>query len=174
MLHLADHDPNGIDMTRDNRKRLALYARAEIEMRIQFPTIGGAEFAHIFGVALDPTLIADLRVSLSLAKLGGGLWSGQVGRTIKLPSDVATTYEATKQLNAEDPMRSFTPDVHLVGHLGEVIAAKEFKLTVLANSYPGHDAKDKTGRYVQITRFRSMKIVTGLSSCKLYRLNTPN
>jgi hypothetical protein len=33
VLHLADHDPNGIDMTRDNEKRLALYARADIEVR---------------------------------------------------------------------------------------------------------------------------------------------
>jgi hypothetical protein len=33
VLHLADHDPNGIDMTRDNIKRLALYARADIEVR---------------------------------------------------------------------------------------------------------------------------------------------
>jgi hypothetical protein len=33
VLHLADHDPNGIDMTRDNRERLALYARAEVEVR---------------------------------------------------------------------------------------------------------------------------------------------
>jgi hypothetical protein len=33
VLHLADHDPNGIDMTRDTIERLALYARAEIEVR---------------------------------------------------------------------------------------------------------------------------------------------
>ena len=33
VLHLADHDPNGIDMTRDNTERLALYARAEIKVR---------------------------------------------------------------------------------------------------------------------------------------------
>ncbi len=33
VLHLADHDPNGIDMTRDIRERLALYARADIEVR---------------------------------------------------------------------------------------------------------------------------------------------
>jgi hypothetical protein len=33
VLHLADHDPNGIDMTRDNEKRLALYARSEIEVK---------------------------------------------------------------------------------------------------------------------------------------------
>src|SRR5262249_29275643 len=33
VLHLADHDPNGVDMTRDNRNRLRLYARAEVEVR---------------------------------------------------------------------------------------------------------------------------------------------
>ena len=33
VLHLADHDPNGIDMTRDNQKRLALYAGQEVEVR---------------------------------------------------------------------------------------------------------------------------------------------
>jgi hypothetical protein len=33
VLHLADHDPNGIDMTRDNLERLALYARDGIEVR---------------------------------------------------------------------------------------------------------------------------------------------
>jgi hypothetical protein len=33
VLHLADHDPNGIDMTRDNEERLKLYARAPIEVR---------------------------------------------------------------------------------------------------------------------------------------------
>ena len=33
VLHLADHDPNGIDMTRDNTERLALYARHDVEVR---------------------------------------------------------------------------------------------------------------------------------------------
>jgi len=33
VLHLADHDPNGIDMTRDNIERLRLYARTDIEVR---------------------------------------------------------------------------------------------------------------------------------------------
>jgi hypothetical protein len=33
VLHLADHDPNGVDMTRDNRERLALYAGDEVEVR---------------------------------------------------------------------------------------------------------------------------------------------
>ena len=33
VLHLADHDPTGIDMTRDIRERVSLYAREEIEVR---------------------------------------------------------------------------------------------------------------------------------------------
>jgi hypothetical protein len=33
VLHLGDHDPNGIDMTRDNRERLAMYAKHEIDVR---------------------------------------------------------------------------------------------------------------------------------------------
>jgi hypothetical protein len=33
VLHLGDHDPNGIDMTRDNRDRLALFARGDVEVR---------------------------------------------------------------------------------------------------------------------------------------------
>jgi hypothetical protein len=33
VLHIGDHDPNGIDMTRDNRDRLALFARSHVELR---------------------------------------------------------------------------------------------------------------------------------------------
>jgi hypothetical protein len=33
VIHLADHDPNGIDMTRDICERLKLYTRGEVEVR---------------------------------------------------------------------------------------------------------------------------------------------
>jgi hypothetical protein len=33
VLHLADHDPKGIDMTRDNHERLALYSKDDIDVR---------------------------------------------------------------------------------------------------------------------------------------------
>lgn len=33
MLHLGDHDPSGIDMTRDNADRLAMFARMGVEVR---------------------------------------------------------------------------------------------------------------------------------------------
>jgi hypothetical protein len=33
ILHLGDHDPSGIDMTRDNAERLAMFARAGVDVR---------------------------------------------------------------------------------------------------------------------------------------------
>lgn len=33
VLHLGDHDPSGVDMTRDNIERLAMFAEDEIEVR---------------------------------------------------------------------------------------------------------------------------------------------
>jgi hypothetical protein len=71
-------------------------------------------------------------------------------RRIRLPAAVATIYAAVQELNAEFPERSFTPDGHLVGNLGEVIAKKEFHPTLLDNSHPGHDAKDADNCFVQI------------------------
>lgn len=84
VLHLADHDPNGIDMTRDNRDRIALYARGDVEVRRvglnidQVRRFGpppnfakdsdtrSAAYIEQFGEecweldALSPTVIADL------------------------------------------------------------------------------------------------------------------
>jgi hypothetical protein len=84
VLHLADHDPNGIDMTRDNRERLALFAGQEIEVRrialnmdqvrhyrpppnfAKEADTRFATYAEKFGEkcweldALSPTVIADL------------------------------------------------------------------------------------------------------------------
>jgi hypothetical protein len=84
VLHLADHDPNGIDMTRDNRERLAMFAGAEVEVRrialnidqvrLHQPPPNFAKeadtrfaaYAAAFGQecweldALSPTVIADL------------------------------------------------------------------------------------------------------------------
>lgn len=96
-------------------------------------------------------------------------------RRIPLPAAVATIYEATKQLNAEYPCRSFTPDGHLVGHLGEAIAAKEFDLKLLSNSHPGHDAKDKSGRYVQIklTAGAAVSLYSDCDRLIVMRIETP-
>jgi len=71
---------------------------------------------------------------------------------VKLPEPVAAIYRAVDELDRlyKDYGRKFTPDGHLVGSIGEVIAADALKLTLLRGSHPGHDAKDQDGRNVQI------------------------
>ncbi len=70
--------------------------------------------------------------------------------SIKLPPAVADIYRAVAQLERRYPNRKFTPDGHLVGSIGEVIAAEHFNLTLLQSSHPSHDAIDASGRLVQI------------------------
>jgi hypothetical protein len=72
------------------------------------------------------------------------------GQRIKLPSPVADIYRAVEALEQRYPGRKFTPDGHLVGSIGEVIAAEHFGLTLLPPSHPSHDAKDAHGMLVQI------------------------
>lgn len=35
VIHLGDHDPNGVDMTRDNRERLAMFAQETIDFELR-------------------------------------------------------------------------------------------------------------------------------------------
>lgn len=48
------------------------------------------------------------------------------------------------------PGRHFAPDGHMVGSIGEVIAAEEYGLELFEASHPVHDAKAKDGKLVQI------------------------
>ena len=68
---------------------------------------------------------------------------------IDLPPEVKELYAIVKKLENDYP-RKFTPDGHLVGSIGEVIAAKKFNLTLHAQSHKGHDAKTHDGKEVQI------------------------
>jgi hypothetical protein len=71
-------------------------------------------------------------------------------KRIPLPEPVAKIYEAVEELQKLYPDRKFTPDGHLVGSIGEVVAAEALGLTLYSMSEPGHDAVDAAGRLVQI------------------------
>lgn len=70
---------------------------------------------------------------------------GTLRRRIGLPAPVAAIYAAVSELEALYPGRKFTPDGHLVGSIGEVIAAEAFSLTLYPMSHAGHDASDVNG-----------------------------
>lgn len=83
---------------------------------------------------------------------------------IKLPAPVADIYRAVTELKRLYPDRKFTSDGHLVGSIGEVIAAKHFGLTLYGMSEPGHDAHDANGDNVQI-KLTAGKGISMYSDC---------
>jgi hypothetical protein len=64
---------------------------------------------------------------------------------IRLPSPVADIYRAVEELETRYHPRKFTPDGHLVGSIGEVVAAEALGLTQYPMSHSGHDAYDANG-----------------------------
>jgi hypothetical protein len=67
-----------------------------------------------------------------------------------IPSLVKQLYVIVADLTRAFPGRRFTPDGHLVGSIGEVIAMHRYGLTLLEAGAPGHDAIAKNGARVQI------------------------
>jgi hypothetical protein len=84
-------------------------------------------------------------------------------RRIGLPSEVADIYRAVEDLAARYPGRPFTPDGHLVGSIGEVVAAEAFGLKLYPPSQAVHDAYDAGGD-VQI-KITSGRHVSMYSCC---------
>jgi hypothetical protein len=83
----------------------------------------------------------------------------RVGRLIRSLNSVV------KELEEEfvDQNRKFTLDGHLVGSIGEVVAAYSFGLTLYPTSRKGHDAEAVDGRGIQI-KLTGGKIGVALSS----------
>jgi hypothetical protein len=68
-----------------------------------------------------------------------------MNKKIRLPLPVAAIYRAVAELEAQYYPRKFTPDGHLVGSIGEVVAAEALGLTLYPMSRAGHDAHDANG-----------------------------
>ena len=86
-----------------------------------------------------------------------------MNRRIKLPPQVAAIYRATAELAERYPGRPFTPDGHLVGSIGEVVAAEALGLTLYSPSHDCQDAFDENGD-VQI-KMTAGKSVSMYSTC---------
>ena len=68
----------------------------------------------------------------------------------EIPRLVRSLYEIVGELEMLFPGRKFTLDGHLVGSIGEVLAAHRYGLELLPASAKGHDATTADGRLVQI------------------------
>lgn len=80
---------------------------------------------------------------------GQNYWTSD--RTAKVGRLIKSLYDVVRELEKEfvDEKRKFTLDGHLVGSIGEVVAAYSFGLTLLPASEKTHDAR-KNGKMIQI------------------------
>jgi len=69
---------------------------------------------------------------------------------IEVAGELEKLYDASARLEAMFPGRKFTLDGHLVGSIGEVVAAYMFDLDLNRASTLGHDAQARDGRPVEI------------------------
>jgi hypothetical protein len=67
-----------------------------------------------------------------------------------LPVLIGQLFQTVRSLNKIYPDRPFTPDGHLVGSIGEVVAADTYGLILEKCSNEGFDAKTKDGKTVEI------------------------
>ncbi|MEO8381115.1 MAG: hypothetical protein ABI779_15740 [Acidobacteriota bacterium] len=67
-----------------------------------------------------------------------------------VPGIMERLYALVAELEAAFPGRPFTPDGHLVGSLGEVLASHYYDLDLLPCSTACHDAQTRDGRLVQV------------------------
>jgi len=58
----------------------------------------------------------------------------------RLPEIISELYQLVRKLEEMFPRRHFTPDGHLVGSIGECLAAYHYGLELLPASSPGADA----------------------------------
>ena len=87
-------------------------------------------------------------------------WSEE--RLAKIRMLIRQLYAVVSDLEKEFEGRKFTPDGHLVGSIGEVVAAYSFGLKLLPSSNAIHDAETADGTLVQI------KLTGGTKGVSLY------
>lgn len=93
----------------------------------------------------------------------GKMWSDE--RLNKVRRLIRKMYAVVGELNEEfaSEGRKFTPDGHMVGSIGEVVAAYSFGLRLLPTSTKVYDAKSKDGK-----KLVQIKLTGGKSGIGLY------
>lgn len=75
-------------------------------------------------------------------------------------------YCVASELESHYPGRHFTPDGHMVGSIGEVLAAETYGIELFKASAPIHDGSAPDGRLVQIKATQVDSI--GIGKCPDY------
>ena len=73
IFHLGDHDPSGLDMSRDNDERLNMFVRALAGVRVVRLALNKDQIQR-FDLPPDPAKLTDSRVGVYMAEHGNISW----------------------------------------------------------------------------------------------------
>jgi hypothetical protein len=73
IFHLGDHDPAGLDMSRDNEERLNMFARTLADIRLVRLAVTQEQITAL-RMPPDPTKLLDNRVGDYITKYGDTTW----------------------------------------------------------------------------------------------------
>ncbi len=73
LLHLGDHDPSGIDMTQDNRKRLWMFSESNSDVEVRRIALNMDQVEQ-YDPPPNPTKLSDSRASSYLDEFGHECW----------------------------------------------------------------------------------------------------
>jgi hypothetical protein len=76
----------------------------------------------------------------------------------QIPRLIKDLYKTVDELEKLFPGQKFTPDGHMAGSIGEVLAAYLYNLDLLANSTEKHDAQTKSDKLVQIKATQGTRV----------------
>jgi len=71
LIHLGDHDPSGIDMTRDNQVRVSMFSECEVEIRRIAMNMDQIEK---YSPPPNPTKVTDSRAKAYMREFGDTSW----------------------------------------------------------------------------------------------------
>ncbi|HEY5212192.1 MAG TPA: DUF2442 domain-containing protein [Acidobacteriaceae bacterium] len=120
--------------------RFPRLVRATPEQRAHWRLIGRGDGVHW------PEVDEDISVRTLLSQPA----RKPVSRIEEVPALIGDLLKTTKRLNTLFKGRAFTPDGHLVGSIGEVVAEYIYGVLLEPSSTPQVDAHTQDGRSVQI------------------------
>ena len=99
MIHLGDHDPSGIDMTRDNSDRLGLFAEDAYGVDVIRLALNMDQIKE-YGPPANPTKVTDSRADKYIQRFGHTSWELDALEPQVL--EVIIQREIKKYINIED------------------------------------------------------------------------
>jgi hypothetical protein len=73
IIHLGDHDPSGIDMTRDIRERMAMFGSSGCELTVRRIALNMDQI-DLYSPPPNPTKLTDTRAEKYMAEFGETSW----------------------------------------------------------------------------------------------------